>query len=77
MIIMHIGLHVKYTLFSPDFNEIGITSTDFLKTFKYNISLKSVQWEPSYCMRKDGQTDMTTLIVVFRNFANASKNCTY
>jgi hypothetical protein len=26
---------------------------------------------PSYFMRTDGQTDMTKLIVAFRNFANA------
>jgi hypothetical protein len=26
-------------------------------------------------MRKNGQTDMTKLIVAFRNFANAPKNC--
>jgi hypothetical protein len=35
---------------------------------------KSVQWEPSCCMRTDGQTDMTKLIVAFLNFANAPKH---
>jgi hypothetical protein len=34
----------------------------------------SVQWEPSCSMQTDGQTDMTKLTVVFRNFVNAPKN---
>jgi hypothetical protein len=37
--------------------------------------MKSVYWEPSCCMRTDGgtdrRTDMTKLIIAFRNFANA------
>ena len=46
---------------------------NFLDRFsknKYQISWKSVQWEPSCFMRKDGRTDMK-LIVAFRNFANS------
>jgi hypothetical protein len=43
------------------------------------ISWKSVQLEPSCSMRTEGpwdeQTDMTNLIVSFRNLANAPKNC--
>ena len=39
------------------------------------VSSKSVQWEPSFFMQRDRQTDgqanMTKLIVAFRNFANA------
>jgi len=39
--------------------------------------MKSVYWEPSCSRRKDGQTDerteMTKLIVAFRNFANVPK----
>jgi hypothetical protein len=58
--------------------ELGIFLTDFGKILKYQISLKSVQWEPSCSMRTDGQTDrqtdVTKLTVAFRNFANASKN---
>ena len=42
----------------------------FEKMRKYQISCKSVQWEPSCSMR----TEMTKLIVVFRNCANAPKN---
>jgi hypothetical protein len=40
---------------------------------KCQISWKSVQWEPSCSMRTDGRTDMTNLIVAFRNIVNAPK----
>ena len=51
----------------------------FEKFPKYQISWKSVQWEP-YCSmridgRTDGQNDVTKLIEASRNFANPSKNC--
>jgi hypothetical protein len=42
------------------------------KYSKYQISWKSVQWEPS-SMRKDRAK--TKLTVAFRNFANAPKIC--
>ena len=35
------------------------------------MSSKSVQWETSYSGRTDGRTDVTKLIVAFRNFSNA------
>ena len=41
------------------------------KVSKYQISLKSVQCEPSCHIRTDRSTDTTKLIVVLRNFANA------
>jgi len=69
-VILH---HVKYQLFLSDFNETLIFSTVLRKTLKYNISRKSVQWEPSCSIRTDGRTDMTQLIVAFRGFANAPK----
>jgi hypothetical protein len=43
------------------------------KCSKYQIPLKSFQWEPNCCMRMDGRTNMTKLIVDFCNFANALK----
>ena len=57
-----------------DFNETWNFSTVFRKMLKYKISCKSAQWAQSCFMRTDGRTDMTKLIVAFRNFANTPKN---
>jgi hypothetical protein len=50
----------------------------FEKKFKYQVSPKSVQWEPSCFTRMDRQTDrqtaVTKLIVSFPSFANVSQN---
>ena len=45
------------------------------QTQKYQIWSKSFQWEQN-SMRMDRMTDMTKLIVAFRNFMNASKKTT-
>jgi hypothetical protein len=42
--------------------------------FKYKITWKSVQWEPSSSMRTGGRTDMTKLIVAFLIFVQAPKS---
>ena len=72
---MYIGLLVKYPLFLSDFNVIWIFSADFKKIFKYQISWKSVQWEPSCSVRRAGrwQTDrhMAKIIIAFHNFPKA------
>jgi hypothetical protein len=70
-------LHVKYPLFLSDFNETWISSIDFWRKLKYQVSSKSVQWEPSCSLRTDIQTDMTNLKVAFRNFAKAPKKLEY
>ena len=65
------GLHVKGRLFLADFNETWIFSAVFRKILKCQISRKSFQWDPS---SPYARTDMTRLIVAFRNFANVPKN---
>jgi hypothetical protein len=68
---MFIGLHVKYPLFSSDFNETWIFSTRFREMLKYKILWQFTRCGPSRSMRTDEQTDIKKLIVVFQNFANA------
>jgi len=43
-------------VFLSDFNETCDFSIDFLKILKYQISIKSVHWEPSCSLRTDEQT---------------------
>jgi len=58
-----------------DFNETRTFLTDiFSKNTPNQISLNTVQLEPICSMRTDGWTDMTKLIVAFRNFAKAPEN---
>jgi hypothetical protein len=67
IIYMYIGLHVKYPLFLSNVNETCILLKHVQKIIKYQVSLQSVQWQPSSSM----QTDLTKLIVISRNFVNA------
>ena len=64
-------------------NECWIFSKEFRRIHNFQCPWKSVQWEPSSSMRTDGQidiqtdrqTDMTKLIVAFRNVSNAPEMC--
>ena len=55
----YLGLHIKRPIISSDYNQIWCFTTDFHKSPppQYQISLKSVQWEPRWYMRTDGRTD--------------------
>jgi len=61
--------HEVYLLFYSYFNESCIFWAYVLKILKCQISLKSVQWEPSCYIRTEGQicrrTVVTNLIVAF------------
>jgi hypothetical protein len=46
-----------HSLIVPDFNQIWIFLTDFRQILKYQTSCKCIQWELSFVMRTDGQTD--------------------
>ena len=49
----------------------------FEKKKTQEVDSKSVQWEPSCSMITDRHTDMTKLIVAFRNCASAPKKAKY
>ena len=49
----------------------------FEKILGYEISWKFVEWKPRYFMLAEARTDMTKLIIAFRDFANRSKNSTF
>ena len=68
--IMYIGRHVKHPFFFSDFNETRIFSTNF-----YRCSNVKLHENPSSGSQVApcGQTDMTKLIVAFRNFSNAPR----
>jgi len=70
---MYFGLQVNYTLFLSHFNGTWIFSTDFWKILKYQILLKSSNGSRVVSC---GQTDVTELIVAFRNFAKAPNQLT-
>jgi hypothetical protein len=75
---MYTRSHIVYALFLPDFNETCIFAKYFEKIFQYQISWKSVYCEQTCCVRIEGRTDrhtdMTKLIVVIRNLANAPES---
>ena len=51
-------IYLRWLLKCPsDFTEIWVVSTDIRIILKYQISWKSIQWEPSYSMRTDRRKD--------------------
>jgi hypothetical protein len=50
----HSDLHVHCPIFLSDINQILNFPTGFRKNPQYQISRKSVQWEPRWCMRTGG-----------------------
>ena len=65
---MYKRLHVKYPLLL-DFNETRLFWTDFEK----NTAVSNITKIRPVGVVPRGRTDMTMLIVAFRNFANAPK----
>jgi hypothetical protein len=66
----------KFPLFFSEDNETEVFSTDFLTILRYQTPWKFFQWEPILFHadgQADGQTDMSKLIIAFRNNANAPK----
>jgi hypothetical protein len=54
--------------------ELEFSRQIFGKILRYQILSKSVKLDSSCYMRRDGQIDMTKLIVAFGKFTNAPKN---
>ena len=77
-IYIYICLYVKYSFFLSEFNQTWIFSSGFRKTLKYEMSWKSVLWEPSCPMLTDGetdvQTDVTKRIAAFGSFVQAPRS---
>ena len=70
---MYIGLHVQHLLVFSDFNETEFSGLVFEKSS--NIKFRENPFSGSRVIPY-GRTDMTKLIVAYRNFANASKKKT-
>ena len=67
---MYIVLHVKYRLFLSDLMKL-----DFIDSFSKNIQISNfVKIRPlaAELFNADGRTDLTKLIVAFRNFAKSA-----
>ena len=85
MIKNHIGLHVKYPSFLPDFSKYFLENLSgifnsrqiFQKLFGYKnfMKIRPAGAELYHADRRtDGQTDVTKLIVAFRNFSNEPRS---
>jgi len=72
---MHIGFHVKYRYCCQIFMKLEFSPQIFLIISKCQISWKSFIWETRCFTLTEGRTDIMKLIVIFRDFPNASTNC--
>jgi hypothetical protein len=68
-------IHAQYPLFSSDFNETSIFSTDFFKCS--NTKFHENPTSGAELFHADEQTDKATLTAAFHNFENARKNSTF
>ena len=71
---MYLDIHAKCAVLSADFN-LSLNFLDGIskKSEILNFTKILFQWQASCSTRKDEQTDMTSLIVAFHNFAKALK----
>ena len=69
---MCVGVHVMRPSFLSDFNETWIFATDFRKKKSSSIKFHENPFSWNRVVPY-GRTDMTKLLVTFRNFANAPK----
>jgi hypothetical protein len=61
---MYLGLHDKYPICFSDFNEPWIFLANFWENLRYQISRKSVPWEPScFMQRTDRQTKILRALI--------------
>ena len=73
---MSIGIHAKYPLFLSDFNELEFSRHCFEKYSSTKLHVNPSSKVELYRAdgRTDRQTNVTRLLVAFRNFASAPKN---
>ena len=72
IVMICLGLHVKYTSFSTQFNQIHLSRQIFEKTS--NINFRENMSSGSRTVFPCRWTDMMKLGVAFRNAANTPKN---
>jgi hypothetical protein len=66
---MRVSFHINYRLFLSALRRNLQVIDNFRTISKYQSSRKSAKWERSRSTQTGWQTDMTKLIVEFRNFA--------